>query len=120
MEIDCQSIGRRIKEFRVARNWTRAKLAEESGTEPSNISHIERAATKVSLPTLIRISNALEVSLDEIVYGSLVKNDHISYRMLEEVISDCTPQELQALLESLQSTKGILRRFKSHTERELF
>ena len=74
MGIDYISIGNRIKEMRVAKSWTQAKLAEESGIEPSNISHIERAATKLSLPTLVNIANALEVTLDEIVYASLIKN----------------------------------------------
>lgn len=73
MKIDYVSIGKRIKSFRNEKGWTQAVLAEKSGVEPSNISHIERAATKVSLPTLISIANALDVSLDEIVYNSLVK-----------------------------------------------
>ena len=74
MELDYVSIGRRIKKYRIELGLKQSQLAERSGVEPSNISHIERAATKVSLPTLINIANALEVSLDEIVYDSLLKN----------------------------------------------
>ena len=61
MGIDYISIGNRIKEIRAAKGWTQAKLAEESGVEPSNISHIERAATKLSLPTtlILRMLSAL-------------------------------------------------------------
>ena len=77
MDINYDSIGQNIKKFRVAKGLTRNKLGEKSGIEPSNISHIERGATKVSLPTLVSIANALEVSLDEIIYDSLVKNEHI-------------------------------------------
>ena len=50
MNIDYISIGKRIKNFRVKKSWNQVTLAEKSGVEPSNISHIERAATKVSLP----------------------------------------------------------------------
>ncbi|MBE6648758.1 MAG: helix-turn-helix transcriptional regulator [Ruminococcaceae bacterium] len=103
------SIGKRIKELRVAKGWTQAKLAEESGIEPSNISHIERAATKLSLPTLINIANALGVTIDEIVFDSLAKSSHISVKMIDEIISDCSPEELKALAQIIRTTKNILR-----------
>ena len=61
MELDYVSIGRRIKKYRIDLGLKQSQLAERSGVEPSNISHIERAATKVSLPTLVNIANALEV-----------------------------------------------------------
>lgn len=109
MEIDYISIGNRIKEIRIKHGWTQAKLAEESGIEPSNISHIERAATKLSFPTLVSIANALQVSLDEIAYGSLVKNSHISVQIINELLSDCTPDEIRSLTEVLKTTKTVLR-----------
>lgn len=84
-------------------------LAEKSGIEPSNISHIERAATKLSLPSLINISNALDVSLDEIVYESLIKNNHITVDIINELLSDCTPKEISAVIEVIKTTKNILR-----------
>ena len=70
MGIDYISIGNRIKEIRTTKGWTQTKLAEESGVEPSNISHIERAATKLSLPTLVNIANALGVSNDNIAWDA--------------------------------------------------
>ena len=109
MKIDYISIGNRIREFRIAKGYTQAKLAEKSGIEPSNISHIERATTKLSLPTLISISNALDTTLDELVYGSLVKSSHVSIDMIDKLVSDCSPQELSALAEIIKTTKRILR-----------
>lgn len=109
MVIDYVSIGRRIREFRNAKNLTQAALAEKSGIEPSNISHIERAATKLSLPTLVSIANALEVTLDELVYGSLVKNSHVSVKIIEDLLCDCTADELAALAKMLKATKDVLR-----------
>ncbi|WP_289804808.1 helix-turn-helix domain-containing protein, partial [Dubosiella newyorkensis] len=44
-------IGRRICQHRKALGYTQQKLAEMSNQEPSNISHIERGATKLGLPT---------------------------------------------------------------------
>ncbi|MCQ2477844.1 MAG: helix-turn-helix domain-containing protein [Clostridia bacterium] len=113
MEINYVAIGERIREIRTKSNLTQAVLAERAGIEPSNLSHIERAATKVSLPTLISIANALEVSLDELVYGSLIKNSHVSVKILEDVLSNCTPYEQMVLSEFLNDAIKSFRKFKS-------
>jgi len=112
MEIDYKVIGDRIKELRLNKNWTQAKLAEESGVEPSNISHIERAATKLSLPTLINIANALETTLDELVWGNLKNSTHVSFVIINDMLSDCTDSEIIAISEVIKTTKAVLRASK--------
>lgn len=111
-EIDYIAIGSRIREIRLSQHLTQAKLAEMAGIEPSNLSHIERAATKVSLPTLVNIANALEVTLDELVCGSLIKSSHISVKILEDVLSECTPKEQMILAEFLKNSITTFRKFK--------
>ncbi len=110
MGIDYIAIGNRIKEIRTMKGWTQAKLAEKSGVEPSNISHIERAATKLSLPTLVNIANALGVTLDEIVYGSLIKSAHISIKMIDDILADCSPEELKSIAEVIKTTRSVLKK----------
>ena len=112
MSVDYITIGARIREFRKAKGWTQAQFAEVSGIEPSNISHIERAATKLSLATLISIANALEVSLDELVYGNLVKSSHVSARLIDDLLADCSADELRALAEVICTVKKVLREGK--------
>ncbi len=107
--IDYNIIGKRIKELRAQKHLTQAVLAEMSGVEPSNISHIERAATKLSLPTLVNIANALEVTLDELVYDNLKKSAHISIALIDELLCDCTAAELKAIAEVIKTTKNVLR-----------
>lgn len=109
MKLDYKDIGARIREIRKKRGFTQEKLGEIAEVEPSNISHIERTATKVSLPTLLSIANALEVSLDELVYGSLIKNKHISSKVIDEQLSDCSAQEIRLITEIIKTTKKILR-----------
>ncbi len=107
--LDYTAIGERIKTLRKEKGWTQAQLAENSGVEPSHISHIERAATKLSLPTLISLANTLGATLDELVYGSLIKSSHVSINIIDNLLSDCTPGELKALTEVIKTTKNILR-----------
>ena len=107
--VDYAEIGRRIKEFRKQKHLTQAVLAEISQVEPSNISHIERAATKVSLPTLIKIANALEVSLDELVYQNLKRCEHVSNARINALLADCNAEELSAISAVIETTKAVLR-----------
>ncbi|MBE6601976.1 MAG: helix-turn-helix transcriptional regulator [Ruminococcaceae bacterium] len=109
MLIDYTVIGKQIREFRKKKGWTQEKLAEESGIEPSNISHIERAATKVSLPTLIHIANALGVTADDLLYRNLKKSESVSVALINDLLTDCTPAELHAISEIIKTTKTILR-----------
>ncbi len=109
MSLDYKVIGRRIKEIRIEKGWTQAKLAEKSGVEPSYISHIERGATKLSLPTLISIANALDATLDDVIYTNLSKSTHISIGMIENLLSDCTPEEIASIAEVVKTTKNVLR-----------
>lgn len=109
MEINYSAIGKRIKKYRTEMKITQAVLGELSGVEPSNISHIERGATKVSLPTLVKIANTFKVSLDDLVYDSLDKSRHISVKELNSVLSDCTDIEVKSIVEMVKATKAILR-----------
>lgn len=109
-ELNYKGIGARIRSFRKERGLTQEKLAERAVVEPSNLSHIERGATKVSLPTLLKIANALEVSLDDLVYDSLKKSRHISYRELEQILTDCTDREVQSITEMARLMKSLLRK----------
>lgn len=109
-EPNYKAIGLRIRFFRKERGLTQGKLAEKAGVEPSNLSHIERGAAKVSLPTLLKIANALEVSLDDLVYESLEKSRHISCKELEAVLTDCSDQEVRAISEMAKLMKSLLRR----------
>lgn len=110
MEIDYVALGKRIREKRREKKWTQEYLAEIAGIEPSYLSHIERAVTKFSLPTLMKIANALETTLDELIYDSLSKNAHITTRKIAALLEDCTDEELLAITEMLTMFKAILRR----------
>lgn len=109
MDINYEMIGMRVRDYRKRQNITQAQLGELSGVEPSNISHIERGATKVSLPTLIKIANVLKVTLNDLVYDSLEKSGQVSVKEMNALLSDCSDAEMKALVEICKSTKAILR-----------
>ena len=69
--MDLAAMGNEIKEKRLARNWTQGDLAEATDLTITYISLIERGLKCPALETFITIANALDVSADELLAGSL-------------------------------------------------
>lgn len=110
MELDYQAIGIRIRRFRKARGLTQQMLAELSHQEPSNISHIERGATKLGLPTIVNIANALGVTVDDLLCDSLMHSRTAYVREVDDILSDCTHSELKIITGTIRSLKDNLRK----------
>ena len=60
-------IGLRIKELREERNISQQDLAAACNFEKSNMSRIEAGRSNFTIGTLLKISNALGVRLNEVV-----------------------------------------------------
>ena len=116
MEIDYKLIGKRIREERISQNLSQQTLAEISNISPTNISHIERGATKLSLPTLISIANALAVSADFLLCDSLVEAERIYIDEINCLLLDCNPNELKLIIHIMKSIKTSLRRYNKVTK----
>lgn len=61
-----EAISSNIKKFRKAKGISQEKLALISGIDRSYMSEIERCLANPSIEALLRISNALEVSPEEL------------------------------------------------------
>ena len=81
-----------------------------SNQEPSNISHIERLDTKLSLPTIVIIANALGITVDDLLCDSL-KESRLSFeKVAGDILSDCTHRDLKIITETMLSIKENLRK----------
>ena len=110
MELNYQAVGMRIRRFRKEQGLTQQMLAELSSQEPSNISHIERGATKLGLPTIVNIANALGVTVDDLLCDSLEESRAVFEREAAELLSDCSHWELRVIIATMRSLKEHLRR----------
>ena len=70
-ELDYKMIGQRIRAERNKKGWQQAELAFRAGMTSAHLSHIETAQTKLALPTIVKIANALSVSVDDLLYDSM-------------------------------------------------
>ena len=110
MGLDYQAIGTRVRRLRKSKGLTQQALAELAEQEPSNISHIERGATKLSLPTLISLANALDVTADQLLCDSLPASQSMFQREAEQLLADCSHWELHIITETIRSLKASLRK----------
>jgi transcriptional regulator with XRE-family HTH domain len=61
-------IAKRLKELRKRSGWSQQKLAEKAGLSYNTITKIEQgAATKPTIQTMIKLADAFQISLDELI-----------------------------------------------------
>lgn len=70
--MDYVELGRQVRRRRLEIGWTQEALAKEIGVSTSFVGHIERGTRKASLETVVAISNAMSVSLDDLLAESLI------------------------------------------------
>jgi len=71
--MDYIAIGNRIREKRKEHKLTQQKLAEMTGLSINYVGNIERANGIPSIETLVKIANALQISVDFLLQLDLVK-----------------------------------------------
>lgn len=62
-------LGQRIAQARKSMDLTQTQVAEQIGLTQQTIAHYEVGRLRISVATLIRLSDILGYSLDELVYG---------------------------------------------------
>jgi len=63
------TVGDRIREVREARGWTQEKLADVAKISKSFLSEVENKGKNISLDLLLRISTALDASVEYLATG---------------------------------------------------
>ena len=102
-------IGRRVRKFREERCLTQEALAEAAGVSVPYVSHIERGIKKPSLGTLLRLSAALDVTVDTLPRGSQPAEANAFCSDGQELLDDCSQKERKVLLEIAAAVKQVLR-----------
>lgn len=110
MEIDYIALGERIRRRRKEQNMTQNFLAEQVDLEPSNISHIERAVSKVGLGSLVKIANTLGCTTDDLLCDSLIHEREAFENELVALSKDCSPKELRLIVDLARAMKDAMRK----------
>ena len=97
--MDYIDLGRRIRKQRTQRGWTQEALAERVNVSTSFVGHVERGSRKASLETLVSMANALDVSVDYLLSGS-INNSVIG--PMPKSLSDQQRTALKEILTTIQ------------------
>ena len=113
-ELDYKAIGKRIRMIRKAKNITQEKLSEKVNISKTHMNHIESGSTKLSVATLINISNALGVTTDRLLCDCVGASIPILKKEIEEIIWDCTANELSCIINVMNEVKNGIRQYLIH------
>ena len=102
-------IGIRIKNQRLRMKLTQEKLSELADVSVQHLSKIETGNTKLSLPCLIAISNALDTTVDRLLMDNVPQAKSDLLKEVESVFSDCSHDEIFLMLSQADNLKKTLR-----------
>ena len=107
--MDYKLLGQRIRAARLAAGLSQEQLAEMVGLTSQHISHTEVASTKISLPALVKIANALHTSVDKLLSDSIQDSKAHLMTDVQMIFADCNPDEVYVMLEAANAVKRSLR-----------
>ena len=109
MNVNLKLIGKRIQEVRKQQEMTQAELAALTDMSDSYISYIETAKKQASLESLVRISNALGITVDELLSGNQLHNLTDYQTDIDLLMEDCSLLERRFIYELISVAKYIIR-----------
>ena len=110
MELDYKAIGKRVKTARLRANLTQEALAEKAGMSITHMSNIETGNSKLSLPMIVSLANALSVSVDEVLCDSVLHSKEVFSREVQQLLEDCDEYEVRMLTDLLKASKDVIRK----------
>jgi transcriptional regulator with XRE-family HTH domain len=109
VKMDYGLLGQRIRVARLAAGLSQEQLAEMVGLTSQHISHTEVASTKISLPSLIKVANALHTSVDKLLTDNIYDSKPHLIDDVQAIFADCDPDEIYVMLEAATAVKKSIR-----------
>lgn len=110
--IDYYSIGQRIRIARKRRGWSQEMLAEKVEISSVHISHIETGNAKLSLPVLVNVADALDVTVDSLLSGVQRASKAALRDEIAALIEDSDPATVRLMVEVCDTIKREAERAK--------
>ena len=95
-ELDYIAIGDRIRKYRELSRMTQEQLSESCSLSTGYIGHLERGTRSPSLETLVKISQILRVSLDDLVFGKTEINNNM-IKILALTLEEKDPEKVKVI-----------------------
>ena len=109
MEPDYKALGKWIRIARINADMTQDRLSTMLEMFPSHMSNIETGSTRISLTALVSIANALGVTVDDLLYDSIVRARPQLERDIQQIVDSCDDYELRVVKDVTQSVVDALQ-----------
>lgn len=110
MELNYVEIGKRIKIARIRIGISQENLAELVNLSPSHMSNIETGTTKVSLTAIVKIANALSVTVDDLLCDNLIRAKPQFEDDIKLLLDACDDYEIRIVKDLLTTIIDTLKR----------
>ena len=100
---------KRLAELRTRADVSARDMSLTLGQSESYISNIENNHTKLSLVTITAIANALETTIDSLMYDNLNILTTQYDADIKDIVDDCTDREKAIILDVVRQLKVSLR-----------
>ena len=115
--VDYKAAGKRIKVLRIQKGLSQEELSSRADVSIPYLSNIENAHSKAALPTFIKIANALNVTLNDLLYDCQPNSRPALESTIATVPEDCTDYEMRVLVRALDGMKSALRAGEAYRSR---
>ena len=109
--MDYYEIGQQIRKVRKAHSMSQEELAAQVGISTTHMSHIETGNTKLSLPVLVDIADALEVRTDDLLCRCDAETTASLAEEIAAVLEQCSGKELRVITDLVKTVKLSMEKY---------
>jgi transcriptional regulator with XRE-family HTH domain len=103
--IDYKILSQRIKESRRIKGLTQERLAELTGLSSNFIAKIESNNSTISLQTLVKIANTLDISIDYLLQETDLQNESEADLLIKGMLKTFDEQDKDLLIDLIRDIK---------------
>ena len=104
-DLDFKYIGKKLKKLRLSKGLTQEYIATMADVNTSHISNIENNRVKISLPTLVHVCNALNVTVDSVLADEYNDPSSVLEQEILHELRNCpveTQKQILKIIKALQ------------------
>lgn len=105
--VDYVALGKRIREARKALKLTQEEASERCDITSSYYGNLERGDKKMSVETLVKLSEGLGISVDSLLYGDDSRESKLVSDLLAKVKRDSDAKQFEKYLMIMEAVLKV-------------
>lgn len=101
--MDYKLLGIRIRDQRLKQKLTQEKLSELVGISDAFMGFIERGERKLSIETLVKVANALGITVDNLLTNSINVESDLFLKEIAHLTNNCSDGQKEAILDVVKA-----------------